>query len=122
MKIQDVPQVGKLGLTVTYPGRYGLVRRALVTPRNPQTGAQQVIRQDLATQAAAYDLLTDVQQEAWIAAASEMRSKATLGQSGPLTGLQEGVTSFKMRTLDSIGWNECWHRFPSEPAEFAQQS
>ena len=27
-----------------------------------------------------------------------------------------------MRTLDSIGWNECWHRFPSEPAEFAQQS
>ena len=48
MKIKDVPQVGKLGLTVTYPGRYGLVRRSLVTPRNPQTGAQQVIRQDLA--------------------------------------------------------------------------
>jgi len=59
-----------------------------VTPRNPRSGAQQVIRQNLATQAAAYDQLTDAQQEAWIAAAAQMQSKATLGQSGPLTGLQ----------------------------------
>src|SRR5512135_2534668 len=36
MKIKDVPQVGKLGLTVTWPGRYGLIRRILVTPRNPR--------------------------------------------------------------------------------------
>jgi hypothetical protein len=59
-----------------------------VTPRNPRSGAQQVIRQNLATQAAAYDQLTDAQQEAWIAAAAHMQSKATLGQSGLLTGLQ----------------------------------
>jgi hypothetical protein len=88
MKIQDVPQVGKLGLSVTWPGLNGLIRRILVTPRNPCTGAQQGIRQSLATQAAAYDQLTDVQQEAWIAAAAQMQSKPTLGQSGPLTGLQ----------------------------------
>ncbi|HOX56808.1 MAG TPA: hypothetical protein P5205_10165 [Candidatus Paceibacterota bacterium] len=88
MKIKDVPQVGKLGLTVTWPGRYGLIRRLLVTPRNPRTSAQQVIRQNLATQAAAYDQLTDAQQEAWIATAAQMQSKPTLGQSGPLTGLQ----------------------------------
>ena len=88
MKVKDVPQVGKLGLTVTWPGRNGLIRRTLVTPRNPRSGAQQVIRQNLSTQAAAYDQLTDAQQEAWIATATGMQSKATLGQSGPLTGLQ----------------------------------
>jgi hypothetical protein len=88
MKVKDVPQVGKLGLTVTWPGRNGLIRRMLVTPRNPRSGAQLAIRQDLATQAAAYDQLSDADQEAWIAAASQMQTKATLGQSGPLTGLQ----------------------------------
>ena len=88
MKIKDIPQTGKLGLTVTWAGRNGLIRRTLVTPRNPRTGAQQVIRQSLATQAAAYDQLTEAQQEAWIAAAAQVRSKPSLGQSGPLTGLQ----------------------------------
>jgi len=88
MKVKDIPQTGKLGLTVTWSGRNGLIRRTLVTPRNPRTGAQQVIRQSLATQAAAYDQLTDAQQEAWIAAAAQIQSKPSLGQSGPLTGLQ----------------------------------
>ena len=88
MKIKDVPQVGKLGLTVTWPGRNGLIRRTLVTPRNPRSAKQQVIRQNLATQAAAYDQLTDAQQEAWVATAASVRSNPTLGQSGPLTGLQ----------------------------------
>ena len=88
MKLKDIPQTGKLGLTVTWPGRNGLIRRTLVTPRNPRSPAQQVIRQNLATQAAAYDQLTDAQQEAWVAVAEQIQSKATLGQSGPLTGLQ----------------------------------
>jgi len=88
MKVRDVPQTGKLGLTVTFPGRNGLIRRMKVTPRNPRTSAQQVIRQNLATQAAGYDQLTDVEQEAWIAAAAQIQSKPSLGQHGPLTGLQ----------------------------------
>ena len=88
MKVTDVPMTGKLGLTVTFPGRNGLIRRMKVTPRNPRTSAQQVIRQNLATQAAAYDQLTDAQQEAWIAAAAQIQSKPHLGQKGPLTGLQ----------------------------------
>ena len=88
MKIKDIPQTGKLGLTVSWKGRNGLLRRTLVTPRNPRTGAQLVIRQNLATQAAAYDQLTDAQQEAWVAAAGQIQSKPTLGQSGALTGLQ----------------------------------
>ena len=45
-------------------------------------------RQNMATQAAAYDQLTDAQQEAWIATAAQMQTKPTLGQSGTLTGLQ----------------------------------
>jgi hypothetical protein len=40
MRIKDIPQVGKLGLTVTWPGRNGLIRRTLVTPANPRTPAQ----------------------------------------------------------------------------------
>jgi hypothetical protein len=88
MKIQDVPQVGKLGLTVTWPGRYGLTRRIMAIPSNPRSSAQLVVRQNLASQAIAYDQLTDAEQEAWIATAAQMQTKPTLGQSGPLTGLQ----------------------------------
>ena len=76
MKIQDIPQTGKLGLTVTWPGRNGLIRRILVTPSNPRSDRQLVVR----------DLLA--QQDAWIVAAAGYQSTPTLGQSGPLTGLQ----------------------------------
>ena len=88
MKIIDVPQTGKLGLTVTYPSRNGLIRRSWVVPANPQTADQLVVRSRLATQAQAYDALTEAQQDAWIAAAAQEQSRPTLGQSGPLTGLQ----------------------------------
>jgi hypothetical protein len=88
MKIIDVPQTGKLGLTVTYPSRNGLIRRSWVVPANPQTADQLVVRSRLANRAAAYDALTEAQQDAWIAAAAQEQSRPTLGQSGPLTGLQ----------------------------------
>ena len=39
MRIKDIPQTGKLGLTVTFPGRNGLIRRTAATPRNPRSGA-----------------------------------------------------------------------------------
>src|SRR5512136_2988395 len=88
MKIIDVPQSGKIGLQVAYRGRYGLIRRAWVVPSNPNTLAQQQVRANLLAQSKAYDALTDAQQEAWINAAALVQSKGTLGQSGPLTGLQ----------------------------------
>jgi hypothetical protein len=88
MKMQDIPQVGKLGTTVTWKGRNGLIRRWKAIPKNPRTLPQLTIRQYLASQANAYDQLTDVEQEAWIATASQIQSKPTLGQSGPLTGQQ----------------------------------
>jgi hypothetical protein len=88
MKVQDVPQLGKLGTTVTWKGRNGMLRRWKAIPKNPRTSDQLVIRANLASQAAAYDQLTDAQQEAWIAAAARVQSKSSLGQSGPLTGCQ----------------------------------
>jgi hypothetical protein len=88
MKIQDIPQVGKLGLTVTWPARNGLVRRILVTPKNPRSDRQLEVRELLVQQARRFDALTDAQQDAWNVAANGFQSRPTLGQSGPLTGLQ----------------------------------
>ncbi len=88
MKIQDVPQTGKLGLTVTWPGRNGLIRRSWVAPANPRSPEQLVVRSNLAAQARRFDALTATQQDAWATAAAGYRSRTTLGQSGPLTGLQ----------------------------------
>ena len=88
MKIIDVPQTGKLGLTVTYPSRSGLIRRSWVVPTNPQTSSQIVQRSNLSACARGYDALTEAQQDAWITAAAKIRSRPTLGQSGPLSGLQ----------------------------------
>jgi hypothetical protein len=88
MKIQDIPQTGKLGLTVTWPARNGLARRILVTPKNPRTDRQLEVRDLLAQQARRFDALTDAQQDAWNMAAAGFKSRPSLGQSGPLTGLQ----------------------------------
>jgi len=88
MKIQDIPQVGKLGLTVTWRGRNGQVRRILAIPKNPRTDGQLEVRDLLLQQARRFDALTDVQQDAWNVAANGFHSTPSLGQSGPLTGLQ----------------------------------
>jgi hypothetical protein len=88
MKIQDIPQTGKLGLTVTWSGRNGLIRRILVIPKNPRTDRQLEVRDLLAQQARRFDALTDAQQNAWNVAAAGFQSTPSLGQSGPLTGLQ----------------------------------
>jgi len=88
MKVLDVPQTGKLGMTVTWPGRNGLIRRAFVIPSNPRSIAQLTVRNRLQTAAATWRTLTDAQQDAWTALAGQHQTRSTLGQSGPLTGLQ----------------------------------
>ena len=88
MKIIDVPQTGKIGLQVSFQSRYGLVRRARVIPKQPNTFAQLQVRANLTRAAAGFDHLTTAQQDAWNTAAAKHKSKASLGQSGPLTGLQ----------------------------------
>ena len=88
MKIIDVPQTGKIGLQVAFQSRYGLVRRARVIPKQPNTFAQLQVRSNLTRAAAGFDHLTTAQQDAWNTAAAKHHTKPTLGQSGPLTGLQ----------------------------------
>src|ERR1019366_5628990 len=88
MKIQDIPQVGKLGLTVTWRGRNGQIRRILAIPKNPRTHRQLAVRGLLAGQTGGFGGLPDAQQNAWNVAAAGYRSTPSLGQSGPLTALQ----------------------------------
>ena len=47
----------------------GLIRRILVTPKNPRTDRQLVVRGLLVQQARGFDALTDTQQNAWNVAA-----------------------------------------------------
>jgi hypothetical protein len=73
---------------VTWHGRNGQVRRILAIPKNPRTDRQLEVRDLLLQQARRFDALTDVQQDAWNVAAAGFHSTPSLGQSGPLTGLQ----------------------------------
>jgi hypothetical protein len=88
MKILDIPQSGKRGLTVSQGGRNGQISCALVIPANPQTDAQMRVRNALANAAIQWSALSQAQRDAWTAAAKQRQSKARLGQSGPLTGIQ----------------------------------
>ena len=91
MKILDIPQSGKRGLTVSQNGRYGQISRAYVMPANPQTAAQMNVRGIFATNARAWDTLTEAQRQAWIAAAATHQSRTRCGTSGPLTGAEPPV-------------------------------
>jgi len=88
MKILDIPQSGKRGLTVSQKSRNGLVSRALVIPTNPETDAQVRIRDFLESVARKWRKLSQDQRNAWISEASQHQSKPRLGQSGTLTGFQ----------------------------------
>ena len=88
MKILDIPQSGKRGLTVSQNSRNGLVSRALVIPANPETDAQLRVRGFLRSVASKWSSLTQAQRDAWTSEAGQHQSKAQLGQSGPLTGFQ----------------------------------
>ena len=115
MKIQDIPQTGKLGLTVTWPARNGLVRRILVTPANPRTD-RQMASATCSQEARRFDALTDAQQDAWNVAAAGFQSRPSLGQSGPLTGLQLFVrVNCKLGLLGQARWTCRRRRRSSEP-------
>lgn len=88
MKILDVPQAGKRGVTVSQGGRYGQVSRALVIPTNPSTPAQSAARGFFGAASEGWRQLSQTQRNAWTAAAAGMQTKSKLGQSGAMTGLQ----------------------------------
>ena len=86
MKILDIPQSGKRGLTVSQQGAYGQISRALAIPSNPRSADQLAVRQRLAAAAEGWRSITEDQRVAWNALAKTRQSKARLGQSGPMSG------------------------------------
>jgi hypothetical protein len=88
MKISDIPQSGHLGTFITFKNRFGQVRRPYVWPTDPRTLAQQGVRDKFGRMSALWRTLTEEQRAAWRASALDHYSRARLGKSGPLTGLQ----------------------------------
>jgi hypothetical protein len=82
------PSSGKLANTVYLIGRNGQVVRTRVVPANPKTTAQTLARANFTLASQGWDLLSQSEQLAWIAAAAGYQSKSRLGMSGPLTGNQ----------------------------------
>jgi hypothetical protein len=88
MKILDIPQSGKRGLTVSQSTPFGQMSRTLAIPANPRTQSQMTIRDTLARVAARWRALEETQRVAWMEAAVEAKSNPRLGQSGSLSGFQ----------------------------------
>src|ERR1039458_2461906 len=86
MKILDIPQTGKRGLTVSLKSAFGLVSRTVAIPANPRTPSQMEVRNTLTRVSARWRALEEVQRTAWMVAAKEAKSNSRLGQSGALSG------------------------------------
>lgn len=101
MKILDIPQSGKSGVTVSVQSRFGQFRRALVVPKDPRTNDQVRVRSALGHFSALWNKLTEEQRRLWNDRASEVRSHPRLGKNGHLSGQQLFV---KINcTLASVG-------------------
>lgn len=82
------PTVGSIGNQTYLLGRNGQVVRTRAVPSNPNTPQQIITRANLRACAIAFDALTQAQIAAWNAAAADQQTKARLGMSGAMTGLQ----------------------------------
>lgn len=88
MKILDVPQSGSVAGVTSSRNRFGQYRRTRAIPVNPNTLAQNEVRQNLATNAQEWKNLTAPQQEEWNVFAEGHPKTDTLGQTIYLTGFQ----------------------------------
>jgi len=88
MKILDIPQSGKTGISVSVQSRYGQFRRKLVVPKDPRTNDQMRVRTNMGRFSAAWNFLTEEQRFQWNEQARETRSEPRLGKSGHLSGQQ----------------------------------
>ncbi len=86
MKILDIPQSGKRGLTVSQNGAWGQISRAVAIPGTPPTDGQLTRRQVLGGIARNWQTIAETQRLAWNEAGEKVRSRPRLGQSGPLSG------------------------------------
>lgn len=82
------PTINSIGSQTYWLGRNGQIVRARTVPSNPSTDPQVAQRQILTRISQAWDALTEAKRSAWRAAAANVQSRATLGMSGPLTGIQ----------------------------------
>jgi len=82
------PTINSIGSQTYWLGRNGQIVRARTVPSNPSTDPQVAQRAILTATSRHWDALTDAQRSAWRAAAANVQSRATLGMSGPLTGIQ----------------------------------
>lgn len=100
------PTINSIGSQTYWLGRNGQIVRARTVPSNPSTDAQVSQRAILTATSRAWDALTEAQRSAWRAAAANVQSRATLGMSGPLTGIQlyiklnATLATFGQETID----------------------
>ena len=86
--VAGVDMRNKLNGSVFSKNRGGAYVRTKVTPVNPQTTAQQNIRNRLATNSAAWRGLTEVQRQAWIDAGAAFPYTDIYGNTHTLSGQQ----------------------------------
>jgi hypothetical protein len=86
MKVLKTPQSGTRGDVVAKRNRYGQYEARKPKPNARATFARKRARAILAMISRLWNQLTEAQREAWRRAASEVRSRPKLGQSGRLTG------------------------------------
>jgi hypothetical protein len=95
-----VPNSDRSGDVVFFMIRNQQRERAYVVPKSVRNAATRRARGDFGALSKAFSaLLTDEQQEAWIAAAAKVLSRPRLNQCGPLTGQQHfvGINSARAR-------------------------
>jgi hypothetical protein len=96
MKILDVPQSGKFGVSVSVRTRYGQFRRPYSIAKDPRTPDQLQMRKLLARIAARWRVLTEEQRALWIAVGLEVDSQSRLGQSGSLNGCVKPLSKLRL--------------------------
>jgi len=87
MRVVDVPQRGKRGKIIASRNRFGAYQKECVPPKQPGTRAQRSAWGNMTELSRLWNELSDKRREAWNRLASEVESRRSLGQSGPLDGI-----------------------------------
>jgi len=87
MRILDGPQRGKRGKIIASRNRFGQYVKEFVPPKQPGTTAQRHVWGNMTELSWLWNELSDERREAWRRRATEVHSRPTLAQSGPLDGI-----------------------------------
>ena len=104
MKMLDVPQSGSVAGVTSSRNRYGQYKRTRAVPVNPNSSAQQNVRNRMAINAAAWRSLTDAQRAGWEDLALQMLRTDALGQGYALNGFGAyvSVNNNKLAAGDTV--------------------